>query len=359
MKTKILIAILFVFIIALIGQSSIAGPRRLLLEYSTGTWCGYCPCGDSIIEKIILPAHPQTIVLAYHGSSNDPFQYFNGNTIINQLGITAYPLALFDRAMGPPMDYDYSWPDTANARYTRVPNAQIDLVITSKTYNTTTRELTATVNATALQNLTGQYKINFVINEDNIIYQQTFYASCGTAGVHPNFVHYWVVRNMVNGSLGENVNSGTWNQNQTITKSITTIDSTGWVAANCNLNIFIYKDASPLNTAVIDQATKQSVTMPLGVSNKNEAPAEYSLSQNYPNPFNPVTNIKFTIPENGKVSLKIYDISGREVMTMVDGYMNAGIYNAEVEANSLSSGVYFYSLITNKFVQTKKMILIK
>lgn len=359
MKTKILFIILFVFIAAIISQSAIAGPRRLLLEYSTGTWCQYCACGDSIIAKLIMPAHPQTIVLAYHGGSGDPFINYNGNTIINQLGITAYPLALFDRAMGPPMDYDYNWPDTANARYTRVPNSVIDLVLTAKSYNSTTRELTATVNCTALQNLTGQYKINFVVTEDNVVYQQMFHSSCGTPGYHPDFIHYWIVRNMVNGSLGENVNTGTWNQNQTITKSITTIDSSGWVATNCNLNIFIYKDATPLNTAVIDQATKQSVTMPLGVSNSNEAPAEFSLSQNYPNPFNPVTNIKFNIAENGKVSLKIYDISGRAVITMVDGYINAGSYNAEVDASQLSSGVYFYSLVTDKFVQTKKMVLIK
>ncbi|RPI14441.1 MAG: T9SS C-terminal target domain-containing protein [Ignavibacteriae bacterium] len=359
MKTKILAAVLFVLIAALISNSAFSGPRRVLLEYSTGTWCGYCPCGDSIIEKLILPVHPQTIVLAYHGNSTDPFQYFNGNTIINQLGINAYPLALFDRAMGPPMDYDYNWPDTISARYTRVPNSVINLVLTDKNYNAATRVLTATVEATALQNLTGQYKINFVITEDNIVYQQNFYSSCGSPGYHPNFVHYWVVRNMINGSLGENVNSGAWNQNQTITKTITTTDSAGWVAANCNLNIFIYKDAAPLNTASIEQATKQSVTSPLGVSNTNEVPADYTLSQNYPNPFNPVTNIKFTIPENGKVSLKIYNISGKEVMTMVDGFLNAGSYNAEVDASNLSSGVYFYTLLTDKFSQTKKMVLIK
>lgn len=359
MKTKIFLAVLFVFIAAVISQSSVASPRRMLFEYSTGTWCQYCACGDSIILHHIMPAYPQTIVLAYHGGSGDPFINYNGNTIISQLGINAYPLALFDRAMGPPMDYDYNWPDTANARYTRVPNSLIDLVVTSKTYNATTRVLSATVTATPLQTLSGQYKINFVVTEDNIVYQQMFSSTCGTPGYHPDFIHYWVVRNMVNGSLGENVNTGTWNQGQTITKTITTTDSVNWVASNCNLNIFIYKDASPLNTAVVDQATKQSVTNPLGVSNTNEIPAKYSLSQNYPNPFNPVTNIKFSIPEDGKVSLKVYDISGRVVMVMADGYMKAGIYNAEVDASGLSSGVYFYKLMADKFAQTKKMVLIK
>jgi hypothetical protein len=360
MKAKITFSLLLITFIFGINQAVNADPRRVVLEFSTGTWCGYCPCGDSIIDKLILPQFPQTIVLAYHGGgSSDPFVNFNGNSIIGQLGITAYPLALFDRAMGPPMDYDYNWPDTIEARYTSVPNSVINFIITSKTYNTTTRELTASVNLTAIQNLTGQYKINFVITEDNVVYPQNFYASCGTQGIHPNYIHYWIVRNMVNGSLGENVNTGNWTQNQTITKTISTTLETGWVAANCNLNIFVYKNLTPLNTAVIEQGTKQSVTNPLGVSNPSGVPSEYELSQNYPNPFNPVTNIEFSIPEKTNVSLKIYDVSGREVKTMVNGEMNAGTYNAEVEGENLSSGLYFYTLQTNKFIQTKKMVLIK
>jgi hypothetical protein len=358
MKTKINLLIAIALMIFLISSAN-SDPRRVLLEFSTGTWCGYCPCGDSIILHNILPLHPQTIVLAYHGSGTDPFINFNGNTIIGLLGISAYPLALFDRAMGPPMDFDYNWPDTINARYNNVPTSVINLVLTSKTYNTSTRELSATVNATALQSLTGQYKINFVVTEDNIVYVQTFYALCGVAGNHLDYVHYWVVRNMVNGALGENVNTGTWNQNQTITKTITTIDSAGWVAGNCNLNVFIYKDGPTLNSAVIDQATKQSVTNPLGVSTPSGVPDKFKLEQNYPNPFNPVTNIKFSIPEEGFTSLKIYDITGRVAATMINGNMRPGNYNAEFDGSNYSSGIYFYTLTTKSTSETKKMLLVK
>ncbi len=360
MKTKLNFLIALALMIFLLSSAN-SDPRRVLLEFSTGTWCGYCPCGDSIIEKLILPVHPQTIVLAYHGpanSTNDPFSFFNGNAIISQLGISAYPLALFDRAMGPPMDYDYNWPDTINARYSQVPNSAINLVVTSKSYNTSTRELSATVNATALQNLTGQYKINFVITEDNVVYNQTGNSQYGCWG-GANYVHYWIVRNMVNGALGENVNTGTWNQNQTITKTITTIDSAGWVAGNCNLNIFIYKDGSALNSSVIDQATKQSVTNPLGVSTPSGLPDKFKLEQNYPNPFNPVTNIKFSIPEEGFTTLKIYDITGRVAATMINGNMKPGNYNAEFDGSNYSSGIYFYTLTTKSTSETKKMLLVK
>jgi len=109
----------------------------------------------------------------------------------------------------------------------------------------------------------------------------------------------------------------------------------------------------------IMQGIRQDVTNPLGIEKNNNVPTVYSLSQNYPNPFNPTTNIKFSLPKDGNVSLKIYDITGAAVQTYVDGFMSAGTYNAEIDASNLSSGVYFYTLKTNDFQQTKKMILIK
>jgi hypothetical protein len=84
-----------------------------------------------------------------------------------------------------------------------------------------------------------------------------------------------------------------------------------------------------------------------------------SLSQNYPNPFNPVTKINFAIPKTGFVTLKIYDILGREMRTLVNESVKAGNYSVEFNATTLSSGVYFYRLISDNFTDTKKMMLIK
>ncbi|MCC6866802.1 MAG: T9SS type A sorting domain-containing protein [Ignavibacteria bacterium] len=98
----------------------------------------------------------------------------------------------------------------------------------------------------------------------------------------------------------------------------------------------------------------------LGINNvSTEIPKAFSLSQNYPNPFNPVTNIKFSVSKNSFVKLTIFDINGREVETIVNQNMHAGTYNADWNASGFSSGVYFYKLITDDFVETKKMILIK
>lgn len=91
----------------------------------------------------------------------------------------------------------------------------------------------------------------------------------------------------------------------------------------------------------------------------SENPAKYSLSQNYPNPFNPVTNINFSVPKSGHVSLKVYDISGAEIASLVNYVLQAGFYKYDFDGSHLSSGTYFYKLTTEDFSEVKKMILVK
>ena len=88
-------------------------------------------------------------------------------------------------------------------------------------------------------------------------------------------------------------------------------------------------------------------------------PAEFSLSQNYPNPFNPSTTIKFSVPKLTEVKLTVYDALGKEVTTLVNNSLEAGNYNIEWNASNNASGIYFYKLETNEYVNVKKMILVK
>jgi hypothetical protein len=85
----------------------------------------------------------------------------------------------------------------------------------------------------------------------------------------------------------------------------------------------------------------------------------YDLSQNYPNPFNPSTTIKYQIPNDGNVTLKVYDILGREVTTLVDEFKNEGRYEVNFNASKLASGVYIYKIQSGDFISSKKMLLIK
>ena len=98
----------------------------------------------------------------------------------------------------------------------------------------------------------------------------------------------------------------------------------------------------------------------VGIShNGSQIPDAFSLSQNYPNPFNPATKIDFAVPVNGFVSVKVYDLLGREVAALVEKEMKAGIYTVDFDASKFSSGVYFYRLNSGKFTATKKMILVR
>ncbi|MBV6478851.1 MAG: hypothetical protein HGGPFJEG_01608 [Ignavibacteria bacterium] len=94
-------------------------------------------------------------------------------------------------------------------------------------------------------------------------------------------------------------------------------------------------------------------------SNTVSIPQVYSLSQNYPNPFNPETKIKYSLPKQSVVKIKIYDMLGKEVMTLVNGQLNAGSYEATFSGVNLSSGVYFYKMETPEFTDIKRMVLIK
>lgn len=88
-------------------------------------------------------------------------------------------------------------------------------------------------------------------------------------------------------------------------------------------------------------------------------PKKYRLYPNYPNPFNPITVIKFDIPERTMVSLRIYDIIGKEIAVLKREILSSGSYNVEWNASAYSSGVYFYRLVTDKYIQTHKMVLLK
>jgi hypothetical protein len=97
----------------------------------------------------------------------------------------------------------------------------------------------------------------------------------------------------------------------------------------------------------------------VGIEEEETMPKEYSLNQNYPNPFNPSTTISYSIPKEGNVVLKIYNVLGQEVKVLVNHFQSAGSYKVNFDAGSLTSGIYFYSINSENFSQVKKMMLIK
>ena len=118
----------------------------------------------------------------------------------------------------------------------------------------------------------------------------------------------------------------------------------------------------PNGTGIPEQHYVMSVTGDMGVTSiedDNKSSMTFKLNQNYPNPFNPTTKIKYQIPTGGIVSLKVYDDLGREVTALVNEEKPTGSYVVEFDASNLASGVYFYKLQAENFIQTKKMILLR
>jgi hypothetical protein len=91
----------------------------------------------------------------------------------------------------------------------------------------------------------------------------------------------------------------------------------------------------------------------------SDTPDNYRLFQNYPNPFNSETVIEFSVSKEGYTSLKIYNILGEEIAALVDGYLDIGSFKHIVKGKNLSSGVYFYRLVTDNYVETRKMVVLK
>jgi hypothetical protein len=122
-------------------------------------------------------------------------------------------------------------------------------------------------------------------------------------------------------------------------------------------NHFLFTTGTEYGTTW-DIHTRKIYDQSLGVNDETQV-NNFHLFQNYPNPFNPTTTINYQIPKAGFVSLKVFDILGKEVAELVNKEKVAGRYEVQFDASKLSSGIYFYQLITKSFTQTRKMLLLK
>jgi hypothetical protein len=436
----LLFFVLFIFTSFSYGQLQ----RNPVLEYFTGTWCQWCPCGHTVIKENIKPSFPNSIIVGYHGpaSSSDPFRNFNGNSIITSFGVTSWPSGIVDRTSAPVGRGE--WYNRVSTRNSI--NATVDFDIL-KTFNTTTRELQLTVNAKALTDLTGNYNITVIVTEDGLKYSQTGNSSC-TGG--SDYVHDNVVRSMLNGALGDLINTdGVWHANGEFQKVFTFTLPEGLNHNTSSLIILIYKQNSPLSMGEIQQAKEWTllgdiVPVELAgftasvegrgillswetISEKNnhgfvversvdgesfvqagfvkgygttterqcysfkddpeytgifyyrlrqqdfdgstnlsevvtvkmDVPSDFILSQNYPNPFNPNTIISYAVPYETFVSLRVYDVMGREAAVLVNEVKSGGTYEISFNADDLPSGTYFYKLAAGNFNKTKKLLVLK
>ncbi|MBN2424073.1 MAG: T9SS type A sorting domain-containing protein [Calditrichaceae bacterium] len=109
----------------------------------------------------------------------------------------------------------------------------------------------------------------------------------------------------------------------------------------------------------LDKYTAEEQAMEELTLEVQDIPDRYALEQNYPNPFNPSTTILLELPEDGKVNLEVFDVNGRRVATLINGFRTAGRYHIDFNGGHLASGVYFYRVVTPNFSAVKRMLLVK
>jgi Outer membrane protein Omp28/Secretion system C-terminal sorting domain/Kre9/KNH-like N-terminal Ig-like domain len=309
------ITFIFFFSFTILNYNLIAQTQRNpVIEFCTGTWCQWCPCGDWTVENL-LSAHPNLIPLAYHGPvGSDPFANFTGNEIISLMGFTGYPTATVDRSstLG---DYT-TWISKVNSRINISATVSINI---QKSFNKTTGQLDAAINVTALQNLTGQFKYNIILTEDSLIYNQVNNGACTSGGT--NWVHYWVVRSMLNGSSGENLNSGSsWNTGDMISKNISTVISSGYNWQKCKLIVLVYKQNTPMYLAEIQQGESYPLLNEITVASPNGG-EEWAAENNY--------DITWTSDFSQNVKIELY---------------RSGLFNSVISASTPNTGLYTWTV---------------
>ncbi len=125
-----------------------------------------------------------------------------------------------------------------------------------------------------------------------------------------------------------------------------------------NFNITVANEPIAITVDPNNWILKTINSVVVGIEDEMQ-PQTFSLEQNYPNPFNPVTKIKFTLASNEYTTLKVYDIIGKEITTLVNNQMEKGHYEINFDASNLPSGVYFYTLNAGGYKETRKMILMR
>jgi len=340
------VMVILTFIAAPTGYTQ--NPRNILIQNLTNTNCGHCPCMDTVMEKVILKSHPNTLIIEIHGIMS---RYENNDffPLIDSLHYETSGAAQVNQ-MGDPSDID-EVVDTVNARYARMPQSPVKLEITSKEYNPSSREMTVVVNATALKpGMQGQYRINAVLIESNLIGYQQHFPECPGGD---SYNHKYVLRAMSFIPMGDILVNGIWEQGSVVTRTLSLNVDEEWVDANCDMIIFIDKDQGALNVSEIQQAVKQGVARPLGFEAVATSPT--AILSVFPNPVHGQAHVHIRMAEAGQVNAVLFDFSGKMVKTLTDQKLPAGLFNLEFDATGLPEGNYLIRMEANNMVYTSKI----
>lgn len=363
------------FLLAFAGSTSLfaQAAKKVIVEDMTGTWCGYCPRGTTVMADI-LNTYPNAIGIGDHVS--DTYQNSYTSAVDNDMNNYGYPGGMVDRFFYTGqsevvMSTSYWKSKTASRLLTTTPVA----VYISSTYNSSTRQLNATVYANFVGSASGDMRISCVLIEDSVVGSQTNYMGNGCSDPDPsspwysypcnitNFIHLDVCRGNLAptwGTAGVIPSSVTSGQNFSQSYSYTIPAS--YNASSMSIVGFVSYYATS-NTA---RSILNSSVVRIGASNYTSIEEHPELNpievkQNTPNPFKNITAIPFTLNTTDNVTIKVYNMMGQEVNTLWDSKLIPGEHTFywagdDNDGNPVAAGVYYCTISTSSYKVAKPMI---
>ncbi|MDP1675554.1 MAG: T9SS type A sorting domain-containing protein [Bacteroidota bacterium] len=342
-----------IFFLSIIGSMAYSGERNVLVEMFTNSHCSVCPGAHAAIKShqtTSQNAHRARYIY-YHTTfpySDDQLSVANTtepnarNSYYN--GPTSTPNTFFD---GVNQGRTYSsFATSLDARLSVDSPLEIQL---SGTKNGTNLSLIAAITQTST--IAQNDLVVHIVGVENVSY-------VGRNGVSPQD---FVMRKMITPVAGESF-TPELQAKKLVLKTAQITNATDM--EKVGIVVFVQS----VSTKEVFQSEYISYGTLSAVQNNNIiTPTKFLLEQNYPNPFNPTTTINYALPKAGNVVLKVYDVLGKEVTTLVSNYQESGRYSVEFDASKLSSGMYIYKLTSrptdggqaDKFSEVKKMILAK
>ena len=337
---KTILVILIFYSITVSGQHD----RKVLVEIFTNSHCPHCPAAHDVIDDYLAGPNGEKISyifyhMVYPYPSDQLYQesmedsdardnYYNP--------ISATPQGWFDGTHQGPTS---GW--TASLNSLVLMESPLNIIL-GGTRNNSQFNINAEI--TRSGNIpVKDLVIHFVVVE-NLYY----------AGLNSITNHKHVMRKMPPTPDGQSFTIDlfeTKNIQQTI--ELNSI----WDADSLSVVVFIQSMGSM--TVYQSESISYNELIVTGLNNSNDNPNEFILEQNYPNPFNPTTVISYQLPVSGNVTLKVYDLLGREVATLVNEYNPAGSHEVKFDGSVLPSGIYFYRLTAGNYTAVKKLMLLK
>ena len=352
-----------------IGRSSnmqIYDRMVLVEDFTAAEWCPFCPVGSFTVRDLIDDNPDEIISIQWHVGSS----YFDENDCIKSndstctsvrgdiYNVTAIPTEVFngiDIVVGANIEWDnYARYDSVFQIYSGM-KSDYGITINGTKNGSTVSYSVSVLNDNPFTN--DDRDLHVFIVEDSISTTWNYQGVGDSIDYANNVVRIWNTDSMFTqqGALDYTYNGSfdfhdkPWDPNQIKIIAIIQNKVTKEIYQTSRIKANAFEFLNNANSGTLDG---------------NQIPLSFSLHQNYPNPFNPVTSIRYDLPRNGKINITIYDMMGRRVKNLTNSFQTAGFksvqWNATNDRNeSVSAGLYLYTIQAGEFRQTKKMVLLK